>query len=1040
MLGYKTFGVPNPELDIDTARERLVGQQLAIESVLTPLVGEMVYRTDDQEDVLAPVYKKLVQYGQYLNATNGERVDSASRVLLASARSSIGTVGGMLANTRAAIPPGTDITDPPSLPPDSNPPADASGLCPPGYHVVYGPRPGDYKCVRDDFGDAPEVPVPVPPPVSPPTPVPPPYTPPGSPPVSPPTVPVGCTVISSGTVTCLTDENYWILVDCTDPNAIKYQVVKCCGVPNTPVGWSVYGPHATPPSQDTIKSAASACVKGDIPPSPPAPSPPPPPAPPEDEPGECGEAPPEDEDGFKALPDPDAAPRPIDIPIPACDVILWSDANVCTCIEQYAVWWREFGMWAWNNIQWVASEACDLLDWEIATKYAAITQKILRIIGGKLTFNDPTMIDVANTAVGIAQRKYHRELARMLTVSWNELREYRGIGAGTTGQQLFFLYVAKEYVNFIGQYGAGYCSESQGGPTINLTFQHAVNVIDLCIKHTTPIEIPGLPDVEDLWRAGKISEPHAACLVRSHGYQWPITRAAWQTRTNTPTGADLVQWAYRDRPGEDELQRRLREIGYVDPRHVEVLRRNLAYLPPPSDAIRMARRDVFDPNKLGRAEMLAELREQVGLSQLFDAIGLEKTFVHTKDGRRLELPIDEMYWIADYEEASPTQAYEMLHRLRRNRVHLYKLPNADGTVSIPKPMDIDTVRKLLKEKDYNPIWRDRLAAISYRVLGRIDVRRMYALGVFGKPLGPEGWNAADVANPLPLGVAEKEVVERYLDMGSSEPDARIQGYYTSLDFALGKVRKTQTRKQASVIRAYRNGVIDPRDAVDRLTKITGSKELADDLVLLADADTDNARVEEVTRAVRSRYLNFQVDKQTARGMLIGVGIRPNNVIDLLATWDIRLAGRRKEIAAGSLCGYYAMGVISRQEFKERLMRAGYDDPESNRIIRKCELGELAKSAKIVAREEAAARRQREAREREAQRQESSRTRAVDREIAKRLATKTEKHLIGYYKEGLISVEEIKATLTLKAFSPTDVERWVETYIITDNNRGGGSNG
>jgi hypothetical protein len=66
------------------------------------------------------------------------------------------------------------------------------------------------------------------------------------------------------------------------------------------------------------------------------------------------------------------------------------------------------------------------------------------------------------------------------------------------------------------------------------------------------------------------------------------------------------------------------------------------------------------------------------------------------------------YWAAHWSLPSPQQGFEMLHR---------------GVIGI------DDVNMLMRALDIMPFWRDKLIQIAYRPLSRVDVRRMFALGV-----------------------------------------------------------------------------------------------------------------------------------------------------------------------------------------------------------------------------------------------------------------------------------------------------------------------
>jgi hypothetical protein len=428
--------------------------------------------------------------------------------------------------------------------------------------------------------------------------------------------------------------------------------------------------------------------------------------------------------------------------------------------------------------------------------------------------------------------------------------------------------------------------------------------------------------------------------------------------------------------------------------------------------------------------MLEELAKQKGLRELFDAQGMHNTEVTDAFGKKTTVNTAELYWLASYHEASPTQGYEMLHRLRKDRVRRLKLPGQNDAEADKMVFEMPELRKLLKEIDFNPIWRDRLAAISYRVIGRIDIRRMYEFGVFGKPLGSKGFNLVNPANPIPVGEAEKEVASRYEDLGSTAPDSRLQALFVVRLWEKQQRNKTKTRTQSLVCQLFSVGVIDRQRAEKQLESVF---ETPDEIVQYLDTCQAVDRMKTVKLAIgtiKRQYLSFQIDANTAKARLNQVGLQPGRAGEYIIDWDIIKLRRPREETAAEMCGWLSEGLIDRPEFLKRLERIGYEASHAERIVRKCEIGILRRSAKEaerIARAQLQERRRREAAEAKVAKE---RVRLEASRLAKFLATRTEKHLIDYFKEGVISVQEIHSTLLLKSYTLADAQRWITTYLNT----------
>lgn len=105
----------------------------------------------------------------------------------------------------------------------------------------------------------------------------------------------------------------------------------------------------------------------------------------------------------------------------------------------------------------------------------------------------------------------------------------------------------------------------------------------------------------------------------------------------------------------------------------------------------------------------------------------------------------ESYWAAHWELPSPIQAYEMFQRLRPD---IY--PQG---IAFTKEELTNTLRVL----DYRPDFIERLIQIAYQPITRVDIRRMWAMGVIK---------------------TEDELLGRYLDLGYSPQDAAVMVDFT----------------------------------------------------------------------------------------------------------------------------------------------------------------------------------------------------------------------------------------------------------------------
>lgn len=434
-------------------------------------------------------------------------------------------------------------------------------------------------------------------------------------------------------------------------------------------------------------------------------------------------------------------------------------------------------------------------------------------------------------------------------------------------------------------------------------------------------------------------------------------------------------------------------------------------VPTPSDAILMAVHDVFEPTLLGKAEMLAEYANQKGLRELFRAAGITTTRIagiNPAQGDNID--VGELYWLAHYRHESPTQAYEQLHRLRAGRVQRLALPGQTPEQVQAMITDISHVRQLLKLNDVNPFWRDRLAAIAYHPIGRIDLRRMYRAGVFGPPKGSA---AFVVVNGVPTinGPAEQEVYESFQDQGYAPPDAYNQALVTAIDNERSALTPIRQAVKTMTCEAIELGLGTTAEHKQNLAFAGWMPRDAEAVITMCTFRRDIRYVKRAVKLIRRAYLGGRIGEDTAQGRLNQLQIQPERVTAYMAEWNLELTTRAKEPQAAVLCQWYGSGLLSLTEFAARLTRLGWSDADRMRVIAHCLIGVQARSLREQKQAAALAERKRKEADR------------IKREELRRfLAGRTDEDLKRWYSEGVITEDDIRYTLKLRGYANVDIER------------------
>lgn len=566
---------------------------------------------------------------------------------------------------------------------------------------------------------------------------------------------------------------------------------------------------------------------------------------------------------------------------------------------------------------------------------------------------------------------------------------------------------------------------SSGSWAIGL--EEMLGEIEDAIRWIDPRGYPSLPETLELYLAGEIDGDRLRDLAAVGGIPPDVVERLASARAYRPNPAE----AYRDwlRWRDDELlEWRLQRAGaFGDSTDLGHLERDAQHLPGPADLIHFAIRDVFLPELPGRKEIEAEYAAQEGLQELLAASGIGRLDILTAKGEAKSYDIGLAHWIAHYRLVSATQSEEMLHRLRPGRVARYRQVGKDGKEVVPAPWQVDDHRDLLRQDDLSPHLRDRLTAISYRPLTRVDVRRVYQSGIWGEPQYARGWAVGPDGRRTPIGPAEKEMREAYLDLGYVEDDATALAYEASLRSDVRKKKGTASRVAKKACEAHQLGALSRAGAIKAMEDVGYRREEAEAEIAYCELDGQVQEAKLVLRAVRRAYLQGELTDPQVSEHLARAGILPERTAQVLRRWRLERAGQSREATASQLCQWLAAGLVTPAQMLARLQALGYSSSDALRILTQCQTGvreqsakEAAKAAAAVARERAKA-----AKAAAAERAKAIKLAAKIRETA--LAQRTDRRLRDWYARKLITRKWIRATLLERGWDSGDVERWLTTY-------------
>ena len=304
---------------------------------------------------------------------------------------------------------------------------------------------------------------------------------------------------------------------------------------------------------------------------------------------------------------------------------------------------------------------------------------------------------------------------------------------------------------------------------------------------------------------------------------------------------------------EAQKNEALKKLGYTEDQ-IHLLDKLTLVYPSADDIVRFAVREVFSE----------EVVRKYGYDQ-----DIPKEYLEWARKLGLSEEFAKLYWRAHWEIPSPTQAIELLSR---------------GLID---PEDFDTV---LKIHDIAPWWRPRMLALAFDPYTRVDVRRMFELGILDdddliKAAKAVGYATKEDEEKLKRLIGDPKVAER-LFVGSAEAYAAWI--------------------KAEVLDPWRNDVI---------------------------------------RAIRKAYVNGLISREKAKEYLISVGYNPKLVDVVLDMWEVAEALDALSDRVTELVESCRKGIIEVEAMVDELRRLGVEDRIVRVAVVRCVARRKAQTAK-----------------------------------------------------------------------------------------------
>lgn len=322
----------------------------------------------------------------------------------------------------------------------------------------------------------------------------------------------------------------------------------------------------------------------------------------------------------------------------------------------------------------------------------------------------------------------------------------------------------------------------------------------------------------------------------------------------------------------------LLRLGY-DPDYWNIWETLSHPLPGVADLVMMAVREVFSPEI---AERFGQF-EEIPQAYIDNAakIGLSEEWATN-------------YWAAHWALPSVMQGFDMLHR---------------GII------DGEELGRLFVALDIMPYWREKLTDISYRLLTRVDVRRMYREGV----------------------LTYDDTLNAYEQLGYSPLNAGRMA-----DFTVAFVRRQEigfTRSQ--VLSAYRDRAIDRDDALGMLDLLGIAGEDAEFALAMEDFNTATDVQNERIKIIETEYKKDLISFEDASVRMDKLEVLPERKSLLLDRWSAAKASKQRVFSKSEIMRYLVNGAISYVDAGRELSTIGYSEDRITVMLSNASMNAIA---------------------------------------------------------------------------------------------------
>ena len=398
---------------------------------------------------------------------------------------------------------------------------------------------------------------------------------------------------------------------------------------------------------------------------------------------------------------------------------------------------------------------------------------------------------------------------------------------------------------------------------------------------------------------GELSEDSFKEVMRRHGFD---SKHANQFRAITQTklsAIDLIQLRRRGLISEEDFETQQKKSRTGD-KTMSQIEKLSEFIPGVQDTIQFAVREAYRDDIAAKFGYDEDFPTPVRIATIERMTVDEHENLEGSDrliAQSLQIGLDpsilRRFWRAHWQLPAVTAGLEMFHRLR---------PEFNPV----NPVDIDTIKELLKIQDIAPFWQNRILETSFVLPTRVDVRRMYVAGLLDRE---------KVYNIYQQRGYNPEWAEKLTQLADSD-----------------KLNSGRDLSKTMIEKAYEEGVITRDNSVSLLIEMRYSDDEAEIIMDLIDRKLSNNELRDKLSLLKTRFIRGIIEEESYKSSLDDLNILGDKRdLIILGAKSERLT-KQKLASKEDLKAFFKKKLLARDEIQTELIKAGYSKELADMLI------------------------------------------------------------------------------------------------------------